>query len=183
MILSDSERQNRIFSNDIVISPMPADDALQPTSVDLHLAPTIKLFDKWDVIEVGKVPEMKSLEMGERLGYQLRENQFVLASTVERIEVPYDLVAVVDGKSSLGRIGLAVHITAGYIDPGFKGNITLELKNMNPNMMILLRPGMSICQLRFHSILGRVMRPYGSKGLGSKYQYSVGTVAARPVDS
>jgi dCTP deaminase len=189
MILSDSEIQNRIRMGldheRIVIDPMPSDEAFQPASIDLHLAAGIKLYRPnqayFALVEPGKVPPMADEEIPES-GFILDPDMFVLASTVERIHVPTNLIGVVDGKSSLGRMGLAVHITAGFIDPGFRGNITLELKNVS-NSRIVLRRDMSICQLRFHTMLGEVSRPYGTKELKSKYQDSVGTVQAKPVSS
>ena len=108
----------------------------------------------------------------------MEPGDFILGSTVEHIEVPPDLAARVEGKSSLGRLGLMVHVTAGFIDPGFKGNITLELKNLS-HRSITLKTGMPISQICFEELSGKVLRPYGSEGLGSKYQSSKGTVPSR----
>jgi dCTP deaminase len=108
-----------------------------------------------------------NLDPGQSL--TLFPRDFCLATTEEYIRVPDDLVARVEGKSSLGRLGLTCHATAGFIDPGFEGRITLELYNMNPNP-IVLRPGRAICQLSFMTLTEPAERPYGHPDLGSKYQ-------------
>jgi dCTP deaminase len=105
-------------------------------------------------------------------------DQFLLASTVQEVWMPDDLVAQVNGKSSLGRLGMTVHITAGFIDPGFRGTVTLELKNLS-HSVITLRPGMPICQLVFFQMTSPADRPYGSEGLGSHYQGQIGVTASR----
>lgn len=168
MILSDSEIYRRMaLSADhderIVITPAP--EIVQPASVDLHLSSDINLFDKSPNVEI------------DPKGYTIFPGQFLLGSTVEHVEIPNDLTARVEGKSSLGRIGLMVHVTAGFIDPGFRGNITLELKNLSI-FSISLSTGMPISQLCFQKIFGKVLRPYGSDELDSKYQNSKGTVVS-----
>lgn len=175
MILSDKCIRSRLSSGSLVIDPEP--EIIQPASVDLHLSSFLKIFLDDSVLKISGSPKMRSLHM-EDWGFQLKPGQVVLGSTEERIELPTDLVARVEGKSSLGRIGLAVHITAGFVDPGFRGNITLEIKNMNyiPIKLERLTP---ICQLCFHETT-TPCTPYGSEGLGSRYQDSVGTRAARP---
>lgn len=183
MILSDTEIRKRLEDNTLGISPLPHDDAIQPASIDLHLAADLKIFYK-NTKELGidTPPLMTDVEIDYFTGFTIPNGAFFLGSTIEEITVPEDLVGVIDGKSSLGRIGLAVHVTAGYIDPGFHGNLTLELRNLNPDVRIRLNAGMAICQIRFHPVCGRVARPYGSDGLGSRYQDSVGTVPHRPKD-
>ena len=100
---------------------------------------------------------------------RVQPGSFVLAGTIETIALPDDIVARVDGKSSLGRLGLLVHATAGYVGPGFRGRLTLELSNQS-QMPIALYYGMKIAQLSFHRLSTPAERPYGSPGLGSKYQ-------------
>lgn len=108
-------------------------------------------------------------------GYILKPGEFVLGSTVEEVELPSNISARFDGKSSLGRMGLVTHVTAGFIDPGFRGQITLEIKNNNSeDIGIILRRGMHIGQIVFSFMTNPAVRPYGSYGLGSHYQYQVG---------
>ncbi len=108
----------------------------------------------------------------------LRPGEFALATTAETVHIPSNLAARVEGKSSLGRLGLSTHITAGFIDAGFNGQITLELKNETDQMQILQR-GMAISQLCFFELNSPAARPYGSPGLGSHYQGQVGTTPSR----
>lgn len=164
VILSDSEimrRMELMSEQRIVINPEPDMRAIQPASVDLRLSPQI--------IYKGIPGRVKDDK------YVMTPGQFVFGSTIERIEVPPDLAARVEGKSSLGRVGLMVHVTAGFIDPGFRGNITLELKNLSDEP-ITLEVGMPISQVCFLEVFGKVLRPYGSEELGSKYQDSEGTI-------
>lgn len=185
MKLSDSEIKRRMLTKDseqIIITPELGSHCIQPTSVDLHLAPTLRLYPppvpgRRLVLDPEKGADTH--EQGFET-YELEPGEFLLASTFEHVTIPTDLVAIVEGKSSLGRVGLAVHITAGFIDPGFRGNITLELKNVNAHP-IKLTGGMAICQLCFEPILGTVERPYGSAGLRSRYQNSEGTIGARRI--
>ena len=132
-VLSDKDIKNRI--NELFNSPISLND-IQPASVDLHLSD--ELIDLDGVISV--------LEYGEE--YVLQPGEFILGSTSEIVTIPNDLVAQVDGKSSIGRLGVAIHITAGFIDPCFNGNITLEIKNVS-NKPFILRKDMSIAQIVF----------------------------------
>ena len=119
-----------------------------------------------------KQPQEELTEEVEIQGDQpfiLHPGEFVLGSTLERVTLPDDLVARLEGKSSLGRLGLLIHSTAGYVDPGWKGNLTLELSNV-ANLPIALYYGMKIGQISFFKMSSPVDRPYGSKELGSKYQ-------------
>lgn len=183
MRLSDSAIRERIDRNGkgrIIITPSLKDEAIQPASIDLRLSSSFRIylparFRDLPVLDPSKGFETSTFEADV---YILEPGEFLLASTLEKIEVPDDLVAVVDGKSTLGRLGLAVHVTAGFIDPGFRGNITLEMRNLNI-YPIRLRKDMPICQLGFETLEGKVLRPYGSEGLGSKYQDSAGTVGAK----
>jgi len=110
--------------------------------------------------------------------FVLHPGEFVLAATVETLALPDDVVARLEGKSSLGRLGLLIHSTAGYIDPGWEGTITLELSNV-ANLPILLTPGMAIGQVSFMMMTTPVDRPYGSPGLGSRYQGQKGPTPSR----
>jgi len=178
MRLGDSlirERLDWVGDGRIVIDPVPDDRCFQPASVDLHLS---SIFGLYPVCDDVLDPEKGSdIEVVQREKYILRPGRFILGSTEESILVPEDLCCIVNGKSSLGRLGLAVHITAGFVDPGFQGNITLELKNLG-DRAIRLRAGMAVCQIGFELVHG-VQRPYGSQGLGSRYQDSVGVVGSR----
>lgn len=110
--------------------------------------------------------------------FLLSPGSFVLASTMETVSLPANIAGRVDGKSSLGRLGLIVHSTAGFIDPGFKGNVTLEITNIN-NRRIILHPGMLICQMSFIKLTGNAERPYGHPDLKSRYQNQVGVQGAK----
>lgn len=158
--------------NDIVLSPPPEDVQIQPASLDLRLG---RGFHVQREGEDGQWHEDTNAHADHFL---LRRGDFLLATTLEYIELPADLVARVEGKSSLGRRGLMVHVTAGFIDPGFKGNITLEMMNLSPRP-IALKIGMRICQLSFEKVDGRVERPYGHPALKSKYQGQLGVTESR----
>lgn len=189
MILSDSKIRERLYSGNIVIKPELSDEAIQPATIDLRLGPDLLRagydvgYDAIDLERVGVVVPVSKVDLKREYDnkYILNTNEFILGSTTEYLECPSDLVCRVEGKSSLGRIGLLVHATAGFIDPGFKGNITLEIKNIG-NYPIVLRNNMKICQICFETLEGVVLRPYGHKDLGSRYQNSHGTVGAiRPL--
>lgn len=138
---------------------------LQPCSYDLRLASDLKTI------------RGKSINLNDG-DYTLKPNEFILGSTFERVSIPNTISAFVDGKSSLGRLGIAVHITAGFIDAGFEGNVTLEIKN-NSDKQFKLSKNMLIGQIIFFELKSECMRPYGSDGLNSHYQNSVGTVLSK----
>ena len=146
---------------------------LQPSSVDLHLDREFRVFrnNRYPYIDVRQpqpdLTEIVAIEDEEP--FILHPGEFVLGQTLEWVELPDDLVARLEGKSSLGRLGLLIHSTAGYVDPGWKGNLTLELSNV-ANLPIALYCGMKIGQISFFKMSSPVERPYGSKELGSKYQ-------------
>ena len=142
-------------------------DQLQPCSYDLRLASDLKTI-------CGKTINLNDGD------YTLKPNEFLLGSTFERIHIPNNISAFVDGKSSLGRLGIAVHITAGFIDAGFEGNVKLEIKN-NSDKQFRLSEGMLIGQLIFFELKSECMRPYGSDGLNSHYQNSKGTILSKYV--
>lgn len=142
-------------------------DLLQPCSYDVRLSDDLKTIR-------GKQISLKHDD------YVLKPNEFILGSTLERISLPNNISAFVDGKSSLGRLGIAVHITAGFIDSGFNGNITLEIKN-NSDKQFKLSKNMLIGQIIFFELKDECMRPYGDKRLNNHYQNSEGTILSKYV--
>jgi dCTP deaminase len=146
---------------------------VQPSSVDLRLGRHFRVFEhsRYTHIDV-REPQpglTQGFEVLEGEPFVLHPGEFALGATLERVGLPDDLVGRLEGKSSLGRLGLIIHSTAGYIDPGFDGTITLELSNV-AKLPIPLYPGMFIGQISFLTMTTPVDRPYGSPGLGSKYQ-------------
>ncbi len=184
MILSDRDLKARLASGDIQIDPI-ADPELQiqPASIDLRLSPTFVVYklphvaciDARDPASVEDFTETVEIDEGE--GFVLHPGAFALGSTTEWVKVPPDLVARVEGRSSIGRIAVVVHATAGFVDPGFEGRITLELSNLG-HCAVKLYPGMRISQIVFHTMTSPAERPYG-KARGSKYQGQTGPVASR----
>jgi dCTP deaminase len=171
-VLSDRDIRASIDAGSVVIRPYdPAD--LQPSSVDLHLDHSFRVFrnNRYPYIDVRqKQPDLTELlTIAPDEPFILHPGEFVLGQTLEWVELPNDLVARLEGKSSLGRLGLLIHSTAGYVDPGWKGNLTLELANV-ANLPIALYFGMKIGQISFFRMTSEVDRPYGSPSLGSKYQ-------------
>jgi dCTP deaminase len=181
VILSDRSMREELAAGRIVVEPFD-ERHVQPASLDLrldrlfrvfrnHTAPVIDVKqDLEDLTELVTVPDDGV--------FMLHPGEFVLGSTFERIGVPDDLVARVEGKSSLGRLGLLIHSTAGFVDPGFDGHITLELSNV-ANLPITLYPGMKIGQISFMRMTTPADRPYGSGALGSKYQGQRGPTPSR----
>ena len=175
----------------LVVTPTPSDHQVQPASLDLRLGRQFKNFTvpllsrsvkALDVTEQYPESWVETHNVGEVGGaeafFQLDPGVFTLATTIERVELPITLAARVEGKSSLARLGLVVHATAGFVDPGFKGTITLEMVNQNPRPL-LLKVGMRVCQLSFFAVDGRVERPYGHPSLKSKYQNQAGAAESR----
>ena len=176
MILSDRTIREAIDAGRIVIDPFDP-KKVQPSSVDLTLDHRFLVFRNHTraVIDVKEdlsdLTELVEIE-GDK-AFMLHPGEFVLGSTSERIALPDDLVGRIEGKSSLGRLGLQVHSTAGFIDPGFDGHVTLELANV-ANLPITLYAEMKIGQLSFLPLDAEAEHPYGSGGLGSKYQGQIG---------
>ena len=161
------------------------DNQLQPCSYDIRLDRRIKRFVKqgntMNCMIIGSSKELTGISMHDvdiANDYVLDSGEFILGSTVESVSIPDYLACRFEGKSSLGRIGLTTHVTAGFIDPGFQGTITLEIKNEN-QFPILLKPGMLIGQLCFIRLNTNVDRMYGSVGLGSHYQNQIDVTEAR----
>lgn len=172
MVLSDRSIKEEIDKGRVVVSPLDRDD-IQPASIDLHLDRKVLTFtnSRQPFIDVKESLEdlTEMLEIPEDSPFILHPGEFVLGSTVEHIELPEDLVARLEGKSSLGRIGLVIHSTAGFVDPGWKGHLTLELSNL-ARLPITLYYGMKIGQISFLRLTTPADRLYGSESLGSKYQ-------------
>ena len=171
-VLSDRDIRTALEAGEIAIKPYDAND-LQPSSVDLHLDRSFRVFrnNRYPYIDVrSPQPDLTELlTVADDEPFVLHPGEFVLGQTLEWVELPNDLVARLEGKSSLGRLGLLIHSTAGYVDPGWKGNLTLELSNV-ANLPIALYFGMKIGQISFFKMSSPVDRPYGSPSLGSKYQ-------------
>lgn len=181
MVLSDRTIKEELAKGRIVIEPLDPQD-IQPASVDLHLDYRLLVFrnTRMPYIDVKKQADDLTdlVEIQGDEAFNLHPGEFVLASTTEHIEVPDDLVARLEGKSSLGRIGLVIHSTAGYVDPGWKGHLTLELANI-ARLPITLYQGMKIGQISFLRLTTPAERLYGSSSLGSKYQGQTEPTASR----
>ena len=171
-VLSDRDIAVALAAGRVRVEPYDAAD-LQPSSIDLHLDRSFRVFrnNRYPFIDVrSPQPDLTELlSVKDDEPFVLHPGEFVLGQTIEWVELPNDLVARLEGKSSLGRLGLLIHSTAGYVDPGWKGKLTLELSNV-ANLPIALFFGMKIGQISFFEMSSPVDRPYGSAGLGSKYQ-------------
>ena len=181
MVLSDRSIREEIDAGRIIIDPL-GENAIQPASVDVHLDRGFLVFrnSRLPFIDVrkGAAELTERVEITDDVPFILHPGEFVLGSTLENIGLPNDLVARVEGKSSLGRLGLLIHSTAGYVDPGFKGHLTLELSNV-ANLPITLYFGMKIGQLSYVRLTSEAEFPYGSPELGSKYQGQTDATASR----
>jgi len=181
MVLSDATIARLLEEGRLEIDPY--DDALlQPSSVDVRVDRLFRVFhnNRYPFIDV-KVEQAELTELVEiddEHPFILHPGEFVLGSTLERVRLPDDLVARLEGKSSLGRLGLLIHSTAGFIDPGWDGHVTLELSNV-ANLPITIYPEMKIGQLSFVQMAEPTDHPYGSSGLGSKYQGQRGPTPSR----
>lgn len=177
MILSDRDIKNKLLSGEVVVTS-PENDHLKhvhASSMDLRLGRFFKVYDHASQAILDPMnPETlknctKLVEITEpNKPFIVQPHEFVLGVTLETIKLPDDLVARVEGRSSLGRLGIIVHSTAGYVDPGFEGTITLEITNIN-RMPVALYPGMRICQLAFQTMTSVADMPYHKKP-NSKYQ-------------
>ena len=172
VVLSDRTIKTELAAGRIVIEPLDVDD-IQPSSVDLHLGDDFQVFRNSRYPYIDPARDQEGLTEREFASteepFVLHPGEFVLGTTTERIGLPDDVVGRLEGKSSLGRLGLLIHSTAGYVDPGWNGRLTLELSNV-ANLPIVLTPGMKIGQISFSKMTTPVDRPYGHPGLGSKYQ-------------
>ncbi len=181
MILSDKTIREELASGRIVIEPLD-DSFVQPSSVDLTLDRYFRVFRNHTmrVIDVKEDQEelTELVEVHEDDVFILHPGEFVLGSTAERVALPDDLVARLEGKSSLGRLGLLIHSTAGFVDAGWDGHLTLELSNV-ANLPITLYPGMKIGQISFLQMTTPADNPYGSAKIGSKYKGQRGPTPSR----
>ena len=181
MILSDHTIREELKAGRVVIDPLD-ESCIQPSSVDLRLDRLFRVFlnHTMPVIDVKQDLEdlTRLVKIDEGEAFILHPGEFVLGSTYERVTLPDDLVGRIEGKSSLGRLGLLIHSTAGFIDPGFSGHITLELSNV-ANLPITLYPGMKIGQVSFLRMTTPADVPYGSARVGSKYQGQRGPTPSR----
>ena len=180
-VLSDRTIKEELAAGRLVIEPL--DEAnIQPASIDLRLDRVFRIFrvTRRPFVDVRQpmddLTELVTIEDDEP--FIIQPGTFVLGSTLESVTLPDDIVARVDGRSSLGRLGLLVHATAGYIDPGWTGKLTLELSNQS-QMPIALYYGMKVSQVSFLRMSTPVDRPYGSEGLASKYQGQTGPTPSR----
>ena len=180
MVLSDRTIERLLGEGRIEIDPYDP-GLLQPSSVDVRVDRYFRVFrnSRYPFIDVKQEQEdLTELVQVDGEPFILHPGEFVLGSTLERIKLPDDVVARLDGKSSLGRLGLLIHSTAGFIDPGWDGHVTLELSNV-ANLPITIYHGMKIGQLSFVRMTESAEHPYGSAELGSKYQGQRGPTASR----
>jgi len=181
MLLSDRDIKTQILQGRIGLEPMDL-DLIQPSSMDVRLDRFFRLFDnhKYPFIDPRQeqVDLTRLVEVEKDECFILHPGEFVLGSTFEFVTLPDDIAARLEGKSSLGRLGLLTHSTAGFVDPGFKGHVTLELSNM-ATLPIKLWPGMKIGQLCFFQLTSATENPYGSSKYGSRYQGQRGPTASR----
>lgn len=181
MILSDVTLREALASGRIVVDPLD-ESCLQPSSIDLHVDNLFRVFrndttpyidpkeNQEDLTELVEIPEGRA--------FILHPGEFVLGSTLERVAQADDLVSRLEGKSSLGRLGLLIHSTAGFVDAGWDGHLTLELSNV-ANLPIAIYPGMKIGQISFIQMTTSASAPYGSAEKGSKYQGQRGPTPSR----
>ncbi|HEU5199597.1 MAG TPA: dCTP deaminase [Ktedonobacterales bacterium] len=184
MILSDRDVRARLARGDIKIAPEPDPEIqIQPASIDLRLGYDFQTFnytqqaliDPANPSSFEQLTHLIHLQESER--FIVHPGEFVLATTLEHVEIPDDLVARLEGRSSIGRLGIVIHSTAGYIDPGFKGRITLEISNLG-RIAVALYPGMRICQIAFEEMSSPVSESYGAKRT-AKYQGQQTTTLSR----
>ncbi|HEY0216277.1 MAG TPA: dCTP deaminase [Cellulomonas sp.] len=181
MLLSDRDIAAELDSGRVVLDPYDP-QMLQPSSIDVRLDRFFRLFynHRYAVIDPStEQPDLTRLvEVDGDEPFVLHPGEFVLGSTYENVTLPDDVAARLEGKSSLGRLGLLTHSTAGFIDPGFSGHVTLELSNV-ATLPIMLWPGMKIGQMCFFRLSSPAMHPYGSGATGSRYQGQRGPTASR----
>lgn len=181
MILSDRSIAEALEAGEIVIDPL-GPDAMQPSSVDLRVDRLFRVFrnDTTPYIDPKQAQEdlTELVEVGEGEAFILHPGEFVLGSTLERVALGPKLVARLEGKSSLGRLGLLIHSTAGFVDAGWDGHLTLELSNV-ANLPIAIYPGMKIGQISFLEMTSEADTPYGSSSTGSKYKGQQGPTPSR----
>ncbi|UCG41204.1 MAG: dCTP deaminase [Acidimicrobiia bacterium] len=181
MIFSDRSIKEAIASGRITIDPYD-ESFVQPSSVDLRVDRFFRVFENHKYAHIDPSVRQEDLttivETPPGESFILHPGEFVLGSTFERVHLGNDIVARLEGKSSLGRLGLLIHSTAGFVDPGFDGYLTLELSNV-ANLPIAIHPGMRIGQISFYRMTTEADHPYGSREAGSKYQGQRGPTPSR----
>ncbi len=181
MLLSDRDIRKAIDSGDLGIDPYDP-ELVQPSSIDVRMDRYFRVFNNSKYTHIDPKQDQNELtslvEVEEGDAFVLHPGEFVLASTLEKFTLPAHLAGRLEGKSSLGRLGLLTHSTAGFIDPGFSGHITLELSNV-ANLPITLWPDMKVGQLALFMMSSPAEIPYGSGKLGSKYQDQRGPTASK----
>jgi dCTP deaminase len=171
-VLSDGTIRRLVDEGRIVLEPWDA-GLVQPASVDLRLGDSFRVFHNHRAAAIDlrdpptNLTEQVDVEEGE--AFVIHPGEFVLGRTLEWVELPHEIVCRIEGKSSVGRLGLIVHATAGFVDPGFNGTLTLEITNLT-RIPIKLYPGLPIAQLSFMTLDAPAERPYGHPELGSRYQ-------------
>lgn len=181
MLLSDRDIRKELDAGRIQLT-QSSQEMIQPSSIDVRIDRYFRLFDNHKYAEIDPAKEQPELtrliEVDPAEGFVLHPGEFVLGSTFEQVTLPNDIAARLEGKSSLGRLGLLTHSTAGFIDPGFSGHVTLELSNM-ATLPIRLWPGMKIGQLCFFQLSSEAEAPYGSGANHSRYHGQRGPTASR----
>lgn len=173
MILQDNEILKRIKNNEIIISPKPKDKQIQPSSIDLRLGN--EYLQPVFGTEIDIKNNSPKYEYVKTNRITIPPHNFILATTKEKVKIPKNLVARVEGRSSIGRLGITIHVTAGFIDPGFEGQITLEIANLS-NTVVILYEDMRICQIVFEELLDIPNRVYGE--CDNKYQNQNGVTGS-----
>lgn len=180
-MLSDKTIKEELSKGKLKIAPL-APNAIQPSSIDLRLGYEFRLFTpskrpyinpRDNIDDYSEVVKVKKNDF-----LTIHPGQFVLGTTLERIEIPNYIVSHLDGRSSLGRLGVMIHSTAGHVAPGFKGHLILEISNTG-NLPIALSPEMPVCQISFAYLTTPAENPYGSKNLKSKYQGQRGATGSK----
>jgi len=180
-VLSDGTILSLVEAGRITIDPWDP-GRVQPASVDLRLGDSFRVFHnhRTTAIDLREPPSnlTEEVTIEDGVPFVIHPGEFALGRTLEWVELPDDIVARIEGKSSIGRLGLIVHATAGFCDPGWKGTLTLELNNLT-RVPIKLYPGLPIAQLSVMALDRAAERPYGSKELGSHYQGQVAATESR----
>ena len=180
-VLSDGTIRRLVDEQRIRIEPWDP-SMVQPASIDLKLGRSFRVFHnhRLPAIDLAEPPRnvTEHVQVEEDASFVIHPGEFVLGTTVEWVELPNDIVARIEGKSSLGRLGLIVHATAGFVDPGFSGTLTLEITNLT-RVPIVLWPGKPIAQLSFMALDRAAERPYGHPDLGSHYHGQVEATESR----
>ncbi|WP_304124734.1 dCTP deaminase [Methanosphaera cuniculi] len=178
-ILSDIDIKKALDEKKIIIDPLKDEKQIQPSSVDLRIGNKFKGFkiitkpfiDPFDEVDLESY--MEEVTIDKKQPFIIHPGEFTLATTYETVKLPSDIVARVEGRSSIGRLGITMHVTAGYIDPGFEGKITLEISNIG-KMPVALYPGQRVCQIVFETMTSPSVEPYGHHTRDSKYMNQKG---------